>query len=103
MRGVDRVFHCAGLTSVRPADARRLFDVNAGGTRIVLGECLRKGVERVVFTSSAAALGPAKPGGTADETQHAAGPSRHPVRELGARGRGARRCGSAARGCSSCA
>jgi dihydroflavonol-4-reductase len=74
MRGVTRVFHCAGLTSVRPADSRRLFDVNAGGARIVLGECLRKGVERVVFNSSAAALGPAKPGGTADEAQHAAGP-----------------------------
>ena len=69
MRGVNRVFHCAGLTSVRPADSRRLFEVNVGGTRTVLAECLRKGVERVVFNSSAAALGPARPGGTADETQ----------------------------------
>ena len=69
MRGVTRVFHCAGLTSVRPADARRLFELNVGGAKTVLGECLRKGVERVVFASSAAALGPAKPGATADETQ----------------------------------
>ena len=69
MRGVDRVFHCAGLTSVRPSDARRLFDVNVGGAKVVLGECLRKGVERVVFNSSAAALGPAESGATADETQ----------------------------------
>ena len=46
-----------------------MFDVNVGGTRTVLEECLRAEVERVVFTSSAAALGPAAQGGTADETQ----------------------------------
>jgi len=68
-RGVDRVFHAAGVTSVRPEDAERLFDVNVRGTKVVLEEALRKGVERVVYTSSAAALGPAQPGATADETQ----------------------------------
>ena len=67
--GVERVYHCAGMTSVRPADAARLFEVNVGGTRTVLEECLRAGVERVVHLSSAAALGPAKPGGAADERQ----------------------------------
>jgi dihydroflavonol-4-reductase len=69
LKGVDRVFHAAGLTSVRPSDAERLFDINVGGTKSVLEECLRAGVERVVYTSSAAALGPAPAGGTADETQ----------------------------------
>jgi dihydroflavonol-4-reductase len=69
LRGVDRVFHAAGLTSVRPEDAQRLFEVNVGGTRTVLEESLRAGVERVTYTSSAAALGPARRGGTADERQ----------------------------------
>ena len=69
MKGVDRVFHAAGVTSVRPSDAERLFDVNVHGTKTVLGEALRAGVERVVYTSSAAALGPARRGATADETQ----------------------------------
>jgi dihydroflavonol-4-reductase len=69
MRGVDRVFHLAGLVSMRPADDDRLFDVNVGGTRIVLEEALRAGVERVVYTSSVAAIGPAPPGETADERQ----------------------------------
>ena len=41
MKGVDRVFHAAGMTSVRPADAELLFDVNVGHTRTVLEECLR--------------------------------------------------------------
>ena len=69
LRGVDRVFHAAGMTSVRPQDAERVFHVNVHGTKVVLGESLRKGVERLVYTSSAAAVGPARPGETADETQ----------------------------------
>jgi dihydroflavonol-4-reductase len=69
LKGVERVFHCAGVTWVRPDDSRRVFDVNVGGTKLVMEECLRAGVERVVYTSSAAAVGPAEPGKTADETQ----------------------------------
>lgn len=69
LKDVDRVFHVAGLRSVRPGDRERLFELNVGGTKTVLEESLRAGVERVVCTSSAAACGPAKFGGTADETQ----------------------------------
>ncbi len=69
MKGVDRVFHAAGMTSVRPADTESLFEVNVGHTRTVLQECLRAEVERVVLTSSAATVGPAPRGSTADETQ----------------------------------
>jgi dihydroflavonol-4-reductase len=68
MRGVERVFHLAGSTSLRaPIDA--LFQINVEGTRIVLEEALRAGVERVVYTSSIAAVGPAPRGTVADETQ----------------------------------
>src|SRR3954452_6351587 len=62
LRGVSRVFHCAGVTSVRPEDAELLFEVNVGGTRMVMEECLRAEVERVVYTSSASAPGPATSG-----------------------------------------
>ena len=68
MRGVDRVFHVAGLTSLR-ASAERLFEVNVEGTRNVLLAARKAGVERVVYTSSVAAVGPAPSGGTADERQ----------------------------------
>jgi dihydroflavonol-4-reductase len=68
MRGVQRVFHVAGVTSLR-ASADSVFVVNVGGTRIVLEEALRAGVARVVHTSSVAAVGPAPRGSTADETQ----------------------------------
>jgi dihydroflavonol-4-reductase len=69
LRGIERVFHCAGVTSVRPEDDQRLFDVNVGGTKIVMEECLRAEVERVVYTSSAVVVGPARQGKTADENQ----------------------------------
>ena len=68
MRGVDRVFHVAGLTSLR-ADADTLFEINVEATRIVLDEALSAGVQRAVFTSSIAAVGPAPRGTTTDESQ----------------------------------
>jgi dihydroflavonol-4-reductase len=67
MRGVDRVFHVAGRTDLR-APRAAIMSVAVEGTTIVLEEALRAGVERVVHTSSAAAVGPASPGRTATET-----------------------------------
>jgi dihydroflavonol-4-reductase len=69
VKGSERVFHCAGVTSVRSDDRERLFAVNVGGTKVVMEECLRAEVERVVHTSSAAVVGPAEEGKTADESQ----------------------------------
>jgi dihydroflavonol-4-reductase len=67
LRGVDRVFHLAGTTDLR-LERAQAFAVNLEGTRIVLEEALRAGVERVVYTSSVAAIGPALKGATADES-----------------------------------
>ncbi len=66
LRGVTRVFHVAGSTNLRMS-ADDLFRINVQGTRTVLEECLRAEVERVVHTSSVAAVGPAPPGGAGDE------------------------------------
>jgi dihydroflavonol-4-reductase len=68
LRDVDRVFHCAGLSDMR-ATADDLYRVNVIGTRVVCEEALRAEVQRLVLTSSAAAVGPAVRGSTADETQ----------------------------------
>ena len=68
MRGVERLFHVAGLTNLR-ADADTLFRINVQGTTTVLEEALAAGVERCVYTSSVAAVGPAPRGSTADERQ----------------------------------
>jgi dihydroflavonol-4-reductase len=67
MRGVVRVFHVAGSSEIN-APRARIFAVQLEGTRIVLEEALRAGVERAVLTSSVAAIGPAPPGESADET-----------------------------------
>jgi len=69
VKDVDRVFHVAGTTSLRARDHDRVFEVNLGGTRNVLEAAYDAGVERVVHTSSVAAIGPAPAGKTADETQ----------------------------------
>jgi dihydroflavonol-4-reductase len=66
LKGVSRVFHVAGSTNLR-ASEEALFAANVVATRVVLDECLRAEVERVVHTSSTAAIGPAPKGGTADE------------------------------------
>ena len=68
LRGIERVFHTAGSTNLA-LSREETFAVNVEGTRIVLEEALRAGVQRVVFTSSVAAIGPAPRGSTADETQ----------------------------------
>jgi dihydroflavonol-4-reductase len=67
LEGAERVFHVAGRTSLRAADREGVFDANVKGTRIVFEEALAAEVKRAVFTSSVAAIGPAKPNGTADE------------------------------------
>jgi dihydroflavonol-4-reductase len=69
LEGVDRVFYSAGLVSLRAGDDAALFRVNVDATRLVLEECLRAGVERVTYTSSVAAVGPAPPGQRGDERQ----------------------------------
>lgn len=68
LKDVDRVFHVAGATSLR-MPAADLWRANVDGTRVVLETALAVGVERVVYTSSVAAIGPARANGTADEQQ----------------------------------
>ena len=68
MAGVDRVFHVAGRTSLRAQDREAVFATNLRGARIVFEEALAVGVERLVHTSTAGAIGVAKPKGAADES-----------------------------------
>ncbi len=57
MNGVEKVFHVAGSTSLRSQDRESVWDTNVRGTRIVLESALEAKVERVVLTSSVAAIG----------------------------------------------
>jgi dihydroflavonol-4-reductase len=66
LRGVERLFHVAGTTHLRASPAE-LARVNVEGTRLVMEEALRAGVERAVHTSSIGAVGPARPDGAVTE------------------------------------
>src|SRR3712207_6966630 len=48
----DRVFHLAGVVSLRDSDADLMFEVNVDGTRTVMEEALRADVERAVHMRS---------------------------------------------------
>lgn len=68
-RGCRAVFHVAGLVSYRRADAEALYRSNVVATRNVVRAALRCGVERLVHTSSTAAVGwSASPDRVLDET-----------------------------------
>ena len=59
MRGCEVVYHAAGLNVFCLRDPSLLFEVNLQGSRNVVRAAAEAGVRRVVYTSSAAALGEA--------------------------------------------
>lgn len=67
--GCDWVFHVAAVADYWRADTAQLFKANVDGTRLVLEAARAAGVRRVVFTSSAAAVGPRDDGQPADENE----------------------------------
>lgn len=67
-RGVDTVFHCAGLISSTKSSRNALYETNVRGTRNVVNACLAANVSRLVMTSSIAALGVPDDGSAAAES-----------------------------------
>jgi len=67
MESVEVVFHAAGVVDHWRQGLERMHRVNVEGTRHVVEAALAAGVERVVHTSSTAALG-IHPDSVADET-----------------------------------
>lgn len=65
--GCSHVFHAAALYALWTRPRRRVYEVNVEGTRHVLQAAWAMGVERVVVTSSVAALGLHEDGRPADE------------------------------------
>lgn len=67
LESCGRLYHTAGLYKVWLRDEKELHEVNVTGTRVVMEEALRQGVEKVVLTSSVAALGVRDNGIPSDE------------------------------------
>jgi dihydroflavonol-4-reductase len=68
MAGVRYVFHVAADYRLWARDPSEIFAANVDGTRIVMQEVRRAGVQRVVYTSSVATLALRADGTPADET-----------------------------------
>ncbi|MGQ9601593.1 MAG: hopanoid-associated sugar epimerase [Candidatus Bipolaricaulia bacterium] len=68
LEGCSLLFHGAALYSFWVRPRRLIYEINVGGTRNALQAAFEKGVERVVYTSSVAALGLPKDKEPADET-----------------------------------
>jgi dihydroflavonol-4-reductase len=68
LKGCRKLYHTAALYKVWLRDEKELHEVNIVGTEIVMREALRQGVEKVVLTSSIAALGITENGDPSDES-----------------------------------
>ncbi|MGB2983194.1 MAG: hopanoid-associated sugar epimerase [Candidatus Bipolaricaulia bacterium] len=66
--GCELVFHVAALYSFWVKPRGLIYEVNVEGTRAVFEAAKAAGVERIVYTSSVAALGLREDGKAADET-----------------------------------
>lgn len=57
LRDVSSVVHAAALVSYDPRDKKKIFEINATGTRNIVNASLHRQVKRFVHISSVAALG----------------------------------------------
>jgi dihydroflavonol-4-reductase len=68
LRGCALVFHVAAVSDYWRTPPERIYRVNVEGTRNVLAAAQEARIERLVFTSSAGALGVPQPGCLLDES-----------------------------------
>jgi dihydroflavonol-4-reductase len=57
MMDIDTVFHLAAIYSIWTRDWGRIYEVNIQGTQNVLWAAMKSNIERVIYTSSIAAIG----------------------------------------------
>ena len=69
LEGARYLIHAAADYRLWSRSPREIFDTNVEGTRIVMEEALRAGIERIVYTSSVAALALRPQGAPADESR----------------------------------
>lgn len=56
LQGCDAVVHSAAMVSTSAADAKRVYQTNVEGTRLVVGGAIERGIDRVIHVSSVTAL-----------------------------------------------
>jgi dihydroflavonol-4-reductase len=69
MKGIDQVYHCAGIVSFQGSDKMKLMDINVIGTSNVVNACLELNIPRLCHVSSISALGISQDGELIDESR----------------------------------
>ena len=57
LKGCNKLYHLAAIYKLWLPNRRRMYDVNVEGSQVVLLAAQRAGLERIVYTSSIAAVG----------------------------------------------
>lgn len=68
--GVKYCYHSAGLVSYDPRDAKKLHEINVGGTENVVNAAIEAGVLKMCHISSISAMGRAKKGSLTTEKDY---------------------------------
>ena len=58
LRGVNAVFHLAGLLGKWRVSKEVYHNIHAGGTETLIDICLQQGIRRFIYCSSSGVLGP---------------------------------------------
>jgi len=57
LKGIKKVYHTAGFVSFDPADKEAILKINVNGTESIVNACLERGIQKLCFVSSTAAIG----------------------------------------------
>ena len=57
LHGFEGLYHLAGLVSRDPRDAHKMYELHVSGTRVLLAEAERAGLQRVILASSSGTIG----------------------------------------------
>ncbi len=68
MKGIESVYHCAGMIAITSKNPALLYDVNVNGTANVAQVALHEGIKSMVYVSSIHAFADIPRGLTIDET-----------------------------------
>lgn len=60
LKGVNSVYHCAGLVSFDPKMKEKIYKTNVEGTANLINASIKSGVQKLLHVSSVAAIGEAK-------------------------------------------
>lgn len=70
LEGVHKVYHCAALVSLDPADYQKMRNVNIDGTTNIVNLCISNSIKKLCFVSSIAAVEKNSNGQFNDESEN---------------------------------